>query len=93
MTDQHCLPSQSVHTEHISSHPLLGKIHYNKDADLATYLLNPEILDVKEGFIEAPMTPGLGLEMNEELIREASKTSVHWSNPVWRGEDGSFREW
>jgi galactonate dehydratase len=43
------------------------------------------------------MTPGLGVEINEELVRATSKAFVEkdiaWANPVWRGEDGGLREW
>ena len=68
-------------------------IHYNKGADLGTYLKNPEVLEVKDGFIQVPMTPGLGIEVNEELVRENAKNAKHWSNLVWRGDDGALREW
>jgi len=42
--------------------------------------------------------PGLGIIVNEELVRtrakEYSQASVGaWRNPIWRGEDGSIREW
>jgi galactonate dehydratase len=67
-------------------------IHYNKGADLGTYLKNPEVLEVKDGFIKVPMTPGLGIEINEEMVRANAKDAKHWSNLVWRGEDGGLRE-
>jgi len=68
-------------------------IHYNKGADLGTYLKNPEVLEVKDGFIKVPMAPGLGIEVNEELVRANAKDAKHWSNLTWRGEDGGLREW
>lgn len=41
--------------------------------------------------------PGLGIEMDELKIREASAKYVEnhpaWRNPLWRGKDGSLREW
>lgn len=67
-------------------------IHYNKSADLGTYLKNPEVLEVKDGFIKVPMSPGLGIEINEEMVRANAKDAKHWSNLVWRGEDGGLRE-
>lgn len=79
------------------------KIHYNvspdpeSEADLHTFMANPEIFDVEEGHVAALQGPGLGIEMNEALIREVSARHVEkypaWRNPVWRGEDGSLREW
>jgi galactonate dehydratase len=44
-----------------------------------------------------PQGPGLGIEINEELVRSMSKEYVEhyhaWRNPVWRGQDGTVREW
>lgn len=40
--------------------------------------------------------PGLGVEINEALVREAAakhSTEKAWRNAVWKGEDGSLREW
>lgn len=69
------------------------RIHYNTTADLGTYILNPEIFDVKDGMVAAPTGPGLGLVMNEELIRSRSLEAEPWANPVWRGKEGYLREW
>ena len=68
-------------------------IHYNKGFDLLDYMDNPEIFDVKDGYIELLKKPGLGVDMNEEKLREGQKIGHNWSNPVWRNEDGSFAEW
>jgi hypothetical protein len=56
-------------------------------------LQNPEVIEVVDGHIAAPMTPGLGLEINEALVREAATKSKPWANTLWRGVDGGFREW
>jgi galactonate dehydratase len=37
--------------------------------------------------------PGLGVEIDEDAVREADRTGHRWRNPVWRHEDGSFAEW
>ncbi|RSH91347.1 hypothetical protein EHS25_009646 [Saitozyma podzolica] len=72
------------------------KMHYNVGADLFTYMTNPDVFAVKNGAIDLLMAPGLGVEINEELIRkeaaEASKLEP-WINPLFRGDDGSVREW
>jgi galactonate dehydratase len=71
-------------------------MHYNVGADLFTYMTNPDVFAVKNGAIDLLMAPGLGVEINEELIRkeaaEASKLEP-WINPLFRGDDGSVREW
>lgn len=69
-------------------------IHYNQpDADLLTYLANPEVLAVRDGSVAALTGPGLGVEIDEARVREAARSPHRWRNPVWRGTDGSLREW
>ncbi|HRO44800.1 galactonate dehydratase [Agriterribacter sp.] len=68
-------------------------IHYNEGTDLLDYLLNPEVFDIKNGYISRPVLPGLGVEINEEKVREMAKTGHSWKNPVWRNPDGSITEW
>lgn len=68
-------------------------IHYNQGGDLLDYLLNPEVFKVKDGYIDRLKLPGLGIEIDEEKVREAAKEGHNWKNPVWRNEDGSITEW
>ncbi len=69
-------------------------IHYNApEADLLTYLTNPEVLFVGQGSIAVPAGPGLGVIIDEARVREAAKIGHRWRNPVWRGRDGALREW
>lgn len=37
--------------------------------------------------------PGLGIEIDEDHVREAAKEGHDWHNPIWRASDGSFIEW
>jgi len=40
--------------------------------------------------------PGLGIQINEALVRSRAEvcfTQPPWRNATWRGEDGSLREW
>jgi len=68
-------------------------IHYNKDADLLDYLLNPEVFQVRDGYVERPLLPGLGIQINEKKVREMALQGHDWKNPVWRNEDNSITEW
>ena len=68
-------------------------IHYNKGFDLLDYMENPEMFNVKDGYIDLFKKPGLGVEINEERLKEGQKIGHNWSNPIWRNEDGSFAEW
>lgn len=68
-------------------------IHYNVGHDLLSYMTNPEVFDVEDGMVAALQGPGLGVEIDEAMVREAAKDAPTWRNPVWRGQDGSVREW
>jgi galactonate dehydratase len=70
-------------------------IHYNSaEYDLLTYLRDPQVFTVKDGMVAAPTGPGLGVDIDEELVRKlAAETRAGWRNPVWRGPDGAIREW
>ena len=72
-------------------------MHYNTGGfDLFTYMTNPDVFAVKQGAISLLTGVGLGVELDEEMIRkealEAAKLEP-WQNPVFRGDDGSVREW
>jgi len=68
-------------------------IHYNKSADILDYITNKEAFTFKDGFIEIPKGPGLGIDINKEKVLEAAKVGHNWKNPIWRNYDGTFAEW
>jgi galactonate dehydratase len=68
-------------------------IHYNEGGDLLDYLLNPEIFTVTDGYISRWETPGLGIVIDEQKVRDMSAIGHDWKNPVWRNADGSITEW
>ncbi|PTW03568.1 galactonate dehydratase [Halanaerobium saccharolyticum] len=68
-------------------------IHYNQGNDLLDYLKNKEVFKYKAGYAEIPYQPGLGIEINEDLVRERARDSHNWKNPVWRNQDGTVAEW
>lgn len=68
-------------------------IHYNKGFDLLDFVNNKEIFQYKDGFVNLPEKPGLGLELNEELIEEISQEGLVWTNPKWKNYDGTIAEW
>jgi galactonate dehydratase len=68
-------------------------IHYNEGSDLLDYLKDPAVFAYEEGYVAVPVGPGLGIEIDEEKVREAAKTGHDWRNPVWRNEDGTVAEW
>lgn len=69
------------------------KIHYNEEADLLDYMKDPSVFDLKDGYISLLTGPGLGIEIDEEKVIEASLKESTWKSPIWRNEDGSVTEW
>ena len=68
-------------------------IHYNQGAELLDFVRNPDDFHIENGYINPLRKPGLGVEIDEERVIEASKTAPDWRNPVWRHADGSVAEW
>jgi galactonate dehydratase len=69
-------------------------IHYNVGGqDLTSYTLNPEIWKVDDGYIDLPSGPGLGIEVDEEQIRNLAQDAKPWVSPGFTGPGGEFREW
>ena len=68
-------------------------IHYNTTNDLLDYLKDPSVFAYDEGFVAIPQGPGLGIEIDEEVVARMARTGHRWRNPVWRHSDGSFAEW
>ncbi|BDR57424.1 galactonate dehydratase [Xylocopilactobacillus apis] len=68
-------------------------IHYNQGFDLLDFVSNKEIFDYEEGYVEIPTKPGLGIEMDEDKIKEVAQQGLVWTNPKWKNYDGTIAEW
>lgn len=68
-------------------------IHYNEFHGPLDYIRNPETYVFTEGRVAIPQLPGLGVEVNKDLVLEENQTPHAWKNPVWRHQDGSVAEW
>lgn len=68
-------------------------IHYNGGREFLDYVVNKEDFDTEKGYIRPLPKPGLGVEIDEDVVVEASKKGNDWKNPIWRHEDGSIAEW
>ena len=68
-------------------------IHYNVGKSVLDYVKNKQDFMFTDGFAFPPKEPGLGVEVNKELVLEENRTPHHWKNPVWRYEDGAVAEW
>jgi galactonate dehydratase len=68
-------------------------IHYNAANDLLDYVSNREVFAYEDGMVAIPQGPGLGIDVNEEYVKERAAVGHRWRNPIWRHADGSFAEW
>ncbi len=68
-------------------------IHYNVGKSVLDYVLNQDDFTFRDGCVALPVRPGIGVEVNRELVIEENKNPHNWKNPVWRHADGSVAEW
>ncbi|OBT97449.1 hypothetical protein VE01_04410 [Pseudogymnoascus verrucosus] len=72
-------------------------MHYNTESgdgiDLLTYLKDQSVFDIADGYVNAPTGVGLGIEIDEEMVRKISKDTKPWQCKEFFGPDGSIREW
>ena len=68
-------------------------IHYNQGFDLLDFVRNKEIFQYKNGYVDLPKGPGLGIDMDEDMIKEVAQQGLVWSNPSWKNYDGTIAEW
>lgn len=52
---------------------------------------NPFVLE--DGHLLAPTGPGLGVDVDEDAVREAARTPAGGNSPLWELADGSYAEW
>jgi len=71
-------------------------MHYNVEAgeeDLNTYIVDQSVFDIEEGYVKAPTGVGLGIEIDEDVVRRISKDTQPWQPKEFYGPDGGIREW
>lgn len=57
------------------------------------YVANDGIFEIDDGFVDVPDGPGLGIEIDEDAVREHDGENIGWSSPIWRHDDGSIADW
>ncbi|MDX8526534.1 galactonate dehydratase [Mesorhizobium sp. MSK_1335] len=87
-----CLQLDAVSYNCFIQEQSLG-IHYNAGNDLLDYAANKDVFRYEDGYVAIPDRPGLGVEIDEDYVKERAKEGHRWRNPVWRHKDGSFAEW
>lgn len=71
-------------------------IHYNIEAgdyDINNYVKDKSIWEVTDGYVQGLHGVGLGIEVDEEEVREVAKTATPWMLKGFIGPDGGIREW
>ena len=71
-------------------------MHYNVEAgdiDLQSYLVDQTVFNILDGFVKAPSGAGLGIEINEGMVRKISQETEPWLSKEFYGPDGGIREW
>ncbi|KAB8262685.1 enolase C-terminal domain-like protein [Aspergillus pseudonomiae] len=71
-------------------------MHYNVEAgdiDLNSYLVDKSVFDINEGYVKAPSGVGLGIEIDEAMVRRISAETEPWLPKEFYGPDGGIREW
>lgn len=66
-------------------------MHYNTEAgdiDLKTYIEDPSVFAIDGGYVAKPTGPGLGIHVNERLVREISTNTTPWQPREFYGPDG-----
>ena len=87
-----------LHLDAVSHNALIQEqsmgIHYNQGADVHDYLVDKTAIEIVEGYLTIPSGPGLGVEIDEEVvIAKSASMKSQWRNPVWENADGNLAEW
>jgi len=69
------------------------ELHDPASSERLALLEDPQAFAFDDGYVERPTGPGLGIDVDEERVRERAQAEVNWYNPVWHHEDGSVAEW
>jgi galactonate dehydratase len=87
-----CLNVDAVSYNAVIQEQSIG-IHYNVGKSVLDYVRNRDDFRFENGCASLPRLPGLGVDVNRELVLEEDRTPHNWKNPVWRHADGSIAEW
>jgi galactonate dehydratase len=69
-------------------------IHYNNTGqDITSYIKNPVVWEVQDGYVKMLAGPGLGIEVDEVQVRELARDAKAWVSPGFIGPGGEIREW
>jgi galactonate dehydratase len=56
------------------------------------YLVDPSVFEIRNGYFARPASPGLGIDVDEQMIERAAAIGHRARPPIWRHPDGSLAE-
>jgi galactonate dehydratase len=68
-------------------------IHSEKSDPAYKYIADRSVFEYEGGYLEPLADPGLGIQIDTDVVEEMSEKVVDWHNPIWRHEDGSIADW
>lgn len=66
---------------------------HTDDNGLLAYLKDPSVFTMSDGYVTRPTGAGLGIDIDENAVREAATAGHIWRPPLWQHADGSHAEW
>ena len=60
--------------------------------DFLRYVTNPEVFDFHDGHWNRPTGPGLGIDVDEEVVERMAEIGHDRKQPIWWHTDGSYAE-
>ena len=82
-----CLQVDAVSHNAFIQEQSLG-IHLGGGSEGLGYLKDPDVFAYADGFVEVPSGPGLGIEIDEQVVAQRAREGHRWRHP-----DGSVAEW
>lgn len=88
-----CIQLDAVCPNSVFQEQSIGVHDCSRSNPMMRWLKNPEVFAYEDGFVKVPQKPGLGIEIDEEMVIEADKNPHDWKNPLWFTYDGTPIEW
>ncbi|RKD89214.1 galactonate dehydratase [Halopiger aswanensis] len=82
----------SLHVDAAAPNALIQEQVILDDADALAYVKNDEIFEPTDGYLELPDGPGLGVEIDEERVRDRAGTNLGFDRSPGHRADGSVGE-
>lgn len=89
--------ASAMHVQMAVSNAVLQEQHDNFYAEqnnqFFNYIRNDGFFERTDGFMKISNRFGLGLDIDEEYLKEQAAKDAAWQGPVWHYEDGSVANW